>query len=121
MHTVDQLVKGAKNEILFYLSAVVIRHTLNGPISDCKRWVCLRGLLPKIFGSSTQLYEIQTGGWPTEVLHVVKTRDVRKWELNTCDKFVNLRAEVLFVGRYFVVTYIKCESTIKIYTRCYIQ
>ena len=113
--------KGAKNEILFYLSAVVIRHTLNGPISDCKRWVCLRGLLLKIFGSSTQLYEIQTGGWPTEVLHVVKTRDVRKWELNTCDKFVNLRAEVLFVGRYFVVTYIKCESTIKIYTRCYIQ
>ena len=30
---------------------------------------------------------------------MVKTRTIRKWELNTCDNFVNLGAEDFFVGR----------------------
>ena len=36
---------------------------------------------------------------PRKVLHVVKTRTIRKWELNTCVNFVNLTAKDLFVGR----------------------
>ena len=34
-----------------------------------------------------------------EVLHVVKTRSIRKWELNVCNNFVNLRTEDLIVSR----------------------
>ena len=64
-----------------------------------KVWVRSGDLLPKIIGSSSELYEIQTGGWPKEVLHVVKTKTIQKWELNTCNNFVNLRTEGFFVGR----------------------
>ena len=34
-----------------------------------------------------------------EVLHVVKTRTISKWQLNTYDNFVNLRTEDFCVGR----------------------
>ena len=34
-----------------------------------------------------------------EVLHVVKTRTIRKWQLNTYDNFVNLRTKDFSVGR----------------------
>ena len=43
LHTVDQLVRSAKNEMLFYLPAPGIRHRLDGPISDCKSV----GVLPR--------------------------------------------------------------------------
>ena len=66
-----------------------------------KAWVCFRRLLPKILGSLGQFYEIQIGGWPREVLHVVKTRTIRKLDLNICDKFVNLKTENFFVSLCF--------------------
>ena len=62
-------------------------------------WVWFRGPSPKILGSSSQFYEIQIGVWRKKVLHVVKTRTIRKWELNTCHNFANLRTEDFFVGR----------------------
>ena len=64
-----------------------------------KTRVCLRKLLSKFLRSSSQLYEIQVRGWPGEVLHVTKTKTVRKWELNTSQEFMNLRAEDFFVGQ----------------------
>ena len=33
------------------------------------------------------------------MLHVTKTKTVRKWELNTTDNFMNLRTEDFFVGQ----------------------
>ena len=33
------------------------------------------------------------------MLHVTKTKTVRKWELNTTDNFMNLRTEDFFVGK----------------------
>ena len=73
-----------------------MRYKLDGWISDCKS--VFRELLPKIFGSLSQFQEIQTGGWPREVLHMVKARTIKKWQLNTCDNFVNLGAQDFFVG-----------------------
>ena len=64
-----------------------------------KASVCLRGLLSKILRSPSQFYEIQSGGWPREVLHVTKTKTVRKWKSNTSDNSMNLRAEDFFVER----------------------
>ena len=64
-----------------------IRHRLDGAISEPDG------------ASSRQFYEIQSGGWLKEVLHVTKTKTVRKWELNTSNNFMNLRAEDAFVGR----------------------
>ena len=64
-----------------------------------KTRVCLRRLLSNFLRSSSQFYEIQVGGWPGEVLHVTNTKTVRKWELNTSDEFMNLRAEDFFVGQ----------------------
>ena len=52
LYTVDQLVRAAKNETLFYLSQPGIRHRLTGPVSDCKWWVFFRGILSKILRSS---------------------------------------------------------------------
>ena len=64
-----------------------------------KAGVCYRGLLSKILRNLSQLYKIQTGGWPREVvLHVTKTKTITKWELNTSDDFMNLRTNYLFVG-----------------------
>ena len=74
----------------------------------CKSVYVLSGLLSKILGSLNKFYEIQTGGWQREILHVVKRRTIRKWELNTCGNFVNLRTE-----KYIVVKYIQRESSIK--------
>ena len=54
LHTVDQLMRSAKNDMLFYLSVQRIRHRLNGPTSECKRWVCFQELLPEILESSSQ-------------------------------------------------------------------
>ena len=64
-----------------------------------KARVFFRGLLSKILRSLNQFHEIQTGGWPREVLHVVKTKPIRRLELNTSDNFMNLRADDFFVGR----------------------
>ena len=74
-------------------------HWMNRYLS-AKAWLCFRGLLPRILGSSSQFHEIQIGGWPMEVLHMVKTRTIRKWKLNTCDNFVNLGTKNFFVGRH---------------------
>lgn len=62
LYTVDQLVRAAKNETLFYLSQPGIRHRLNEAISDYRRWVCFQELLQQILGSSRQFYDIHTGG-----------------------------------------------------------
>ena len=70
-----------------------------------KAWTCFRGLLLKILGSSSQFREIQPAGWLREVLYVVKTRTIRKWELSACDKFVNLRKEDFFVSRRHSILY----------------
>ena len=48
--------------------------------------VCFRGPLSKILRSSSQFYEIQAGGWQREVLHVAKTKTIRRWELNISDE-----------------------------------
>ena len=83
-----------------------------------------RELLTKILRGSSQFCEIQTGGWPGEVLHVAKTKTIRRWELNTSDNLMNLRPEDFLWGDV-VITYIRCEqNTIKdryIYTRGYVQ
>ena len=86
LHTVDQLVRSTNNEMLLYLSEEGFKHRLHG-------------LLPKTLESLSQFYKIQTGGWPSEVLHEIKRRTIRKWELNTCDNFLNFRTEDFFVGR----------------------
>ena len=52
------------------------------------RGACFRGLLSKTLRS-----------WSREVLHVAKTKTIRRWELNTSDICMNLRAEDFFVGR----------------------
>ena len=49
--------------------------------------------------SFNKFYEIQTGGWPREILHVVKRRTIRKWELSNCGNFVNLRIKNFFVNQ----------------------
>ena len=89
-----------------------------------KARVCFQGLLSKILRRLSQFYEIQTGGWPREVLHVAKTKTIRRWELNTSDNLMNLRPEDFLWGDV-VITYIRCEqNTIKdryIYTRGYVQ
>ena len=89
-----------------------------------KARVCVQGLLSKILRRLSQFYEIQTGGWPREVLHVAKTKTIRRWELNTSDNLMNLRPEDFLWGDV-VITYIRCEqNTIKdryIYTRGYVQ
>ena len=64
-----------------------------------KARVYLWGSLPKILRSLNKFHEIQAGGWPRGILHVVKERTIRKWELNTCGNFVNLRTEDFFVDR----------------------
>ena len=43
LHTVDQLVRSAKNKMLLYLSEAGIRQRLDGPISDFKSV----GVLPR--------------------------------------------------------------------------
>ena len=48
--------------------------------------VRFRGLLSKILRSSSQFYEIQAGDWQREVLPVVKTKMIRRWELNISDE-----------------------------------
>ena len=63
-----------------------------------KARVSFRGILSKILRSSSQFNESQTGGCLREVLNVAKTKTIRKWELNTSDNFMNLRAEDFFVG-----------------------
>ena len=64
-----------------------------------KARVCIRGLLSKILRSSSECYEIQSGGSPREVLHVTKTKNVRKLELNTSDNFMSLRTGDFFACR----------------------
>ena len=43
--------------------------------------------------------KVQKVGCLMEVSHVAKTKTIRRWELNTSDNFMNLRAENFFVGR----------------------
>ena len=52
-----------------------------------KAWMYFPGLLPKFLESSSQFHEIQTGGSPSEVLRMVKTKTIIKWELNTLITF----------------------------------
>ena len=57
-----------------------IRHRLG------EERVRFRGLLSEILRSSSQFYEIQAGDWQREVLPVVKTKIIRRWELNISDE-----------------------------------
>ena len=68
--------------------------------------VFLRGLLLKILGILNKFCEIQTKGWLRKILNVANRTTNRKWELNTCRNFVNLRTDDSCVDR--------CRS--KIYT-----
>ena len=43
-----------------------------------KARACFRGLLSKIFRSLSQFFEIETRGWPKEVLHMAKTKTIRR-------------------------------------------
>ena len=63
-----------------------------------KAWMSFRGYCPKFSkfeptprNSYRRLIE--------EVLRVVKTKTIVKWELNTCNRFVILGAEDFFVGQ----------------------
>ena len=77
-----------------------------------------KGYCLKFFVSSNQFYEIEIRGWPREVFHVNKTRTITIWELNTCDNFVNVTMEDIFVG--YCRCNMKCKNTIKnIYKRLY--
>ena len=40
--------------------------------------VCFRGLLSEVLRSPSKFYEIQTGGWLREVLHVAQTKTIRQ-------------------------------------------
>ena len=98
LHTVEQLVRSAKNETLIWASNW-------GSDIDRMRWyqnvkarVCIRGLLSTILRSSCQFYEIISESWPREVLHVNKIKTVRKWELNTSDNFMSLMRRVFSLG-----------------------
>ena len=95
LHTVDQLVRNAKNETVCVPNWGLDKDRME-LYQIVKARVCLRGLLPKILRSSSQFYEIQSGDWPSVACDQEKT--VGKWELNTCDNFMNLRAD-FFVGR----------------------
>ena len=68
-----------------------------------KARLCFQQLLPKILRSSSQLWEIQSGSWPREVLHGAKTKTIKRWVLNTSDIFMNLRAENFFVGHIYTM------------------
>ena len=60
LSALDQLVRSAKNKTLLYLSKPVIRHRLNGPMSDCKSvGVLLRAIVQNSRISSNQFYKIQ--------------------------------------------------------------
>ena len=92
--------RSEKNKTLLYLSEPGLDKNWMGQYQTAKAWMCFQGLLSKIVGSSSQFLELQTGGRLKEVLHVVlKTRTIRRWELNICDKYVNLVTEDFFVGR----------------------
>lgn len=67
LHIVDQLVRSAKNETLFYLPEPGIRRRLDGMIMY--RRVCVSE----------------------------KRKTIIKWKLSTCKNFVNLRTEGVFV------------------------
>ena len=86
LHTVDQLVKSPKKLDAVYLSNRESDIVWMEEYQIVKTRVCLRRLLSKFLRSSSQFYQIQVGGWPGEVLHVTKTKTVRKWELNTSDE-----------------------------------
>ena len=43
--------------------------------------------------------KFETKGFPRKILSVAKTTTIRKWELNTCRNFVNLRAGDSFVDQ----------------------
>ena len=62
--------------------------------------------------------KFETKGFPRKILSVAKTTTIRKWELNACRNFVNLRTDDSFVDRCCRKIY-TIESTIKIYNRIY--
>ena len=47
----------------------------------------------------TNSMKFETKGFPRKILSVAKTTTIRKWELNTCRNFVNLRTGDSFVDR----------------------
>ena len=81
LHRADQLVRSAKTEKVCVSNwGSDINWMEQYHILKAKTY--LRGLFYKILTSSSQFYEIQSGGWLTIVLHVTKTKTVRKRELN---------------------------------------
>ena len=71
-------------------------------------WVVYKGYSLKfsdVCANSIKFYEFPTTGWPREVLHVVKKKKHHKWELNTCNIFVNRKTEDFFVGRCRIKIY----------------
>ena len=81
LYRADQLVRSAKNERVCVsnwgsdIDWMEQYHIL-------KAKTCLRGLFYKILTSSSQFFEIQSGGWLTIVLHMTNTKTVRNRELN---------------------------------------
>ena len=67
-----------------------------------KARVCFQVLLSKKLRSSSQLHKIETGVWPREVLHVAKTKTIRKWELNVSDIFLIIFNFILSRNRRFL-------------------
>ena len=67
-----------------------------------KARVCFQVLLSKKLRSSSQLHKIQTGVWPGEVLHVAKTKTIRKRELNISDIFLIIFNFILSQNRRFL-------------------
>ena len=98
LHIVDQLVRTSKYKKTFYLSELWIKHNRMDLYHTVKAWESFPELLPKILGILSQFYEMQTGGWRRELLYVVKTVTITKWELNTCNDFMNFRLDDFFVG-----------------------
>ena len=96
LHTVGQLVRSSKlNAMCISNQRSDIDWTEQSQIVKAR--VFFRGLLSKILRRLNQFHEIQTGGWSREVLNVVKTKPIRRLELNTSDNFMNLRAKDFFV------------------------
>ena len=89
-----------QNKTLLHLSEPGIRYRLEGPISDYKSVdvpqkaiaQSSRKFSPIPQNSNCRLTE---GG-----IARGKTRAIRKWELNTCDNFVNLGTGGFFVDRH---------------------
>ena len=89
-----------------------------------KTWLYFREVLPKFPRSLNQFYETQIGGWPMESLHVVNIRTIKKWELKTCDNFVNFRTGGSYISLWVIYTirkYYQKYIQEDIYNECVIK